>query len=70
MKESKKICIPKVKNGKHKQENKWGGKEGKVGWKTQRLQTQKIKIATKHSKYSEENYWKGNGNKTAKRSLN
>lgn len=21
------ICIPKAKNGKHKQENKWGGKE-------------------------------------------
>lgn len=27
MKESKMICIPKAKNGKHKQENKWGGKE-------------------------------------------
>lgn len=29
MKESKKICIPKAKNGKHKQQNKWGGKEGR-----------------------------------------
>lgn len=28
---------------------------GKVGWKTQGLQTQKVKIAPKHTKYSEEN---------------
>lgn len=42
---------------------------GKVSWKTQGLQTQKVKIAPKHTKYSEENYWKGNTNKTVTRNL-